>query len=140
MRRARPPISDGRAVQPQRVEIVVGFRTLLTVLAFAVLVALAILSLGTLLSIFLAAVIALGLDPVVSALVRRGWKRGRAALSVFGALFVAVVALVIVTAGPVWGRGGRLRARPARLLGRPPEDGLVSEPDEHRGRRRQDPQ
>jgi predicted PurR-regulated permease PerM len=87
---------------PQRVEIVVTWRTLATILAFCVLVALAILSLGTLLSIFLAAVLALGLDPVVSALVRRGWKRGRAALFVFAALFVAVFALVLLAAGPVW--------------------------------------
>ena len=69
---------------------------------FGALVALAILSLGTLLSIFLAAVLALGLDPIVGALVRRGWKRGRAALVVFVSLFVAVFALVLVTAGPLW--------------------------------------
>jgi predicted PurR-regulated permease PerM len=89
-------------VPPQRVEIVIGVRTLLTLLAFGALVALAILSLGTLLSIFLAAVLALGLDPVVAMLVRRGWKRGRAALVVFAGLFVSVFALVLVTAGPVW--------------------------------------
>jgi predicted PurR-regulated permease PerM len=89
-------------VPPQRVEIVVGVRTLLTLLAFAALIALALLSLGTLISIFLAAVLALGLDPVVGALVKRGWKRGRAALTVFAGLFVAVLALVLVTAGPVW--------------------------------------
>ncbi len=87
---------------PQRVEIVVGVRTLLTLTVFGALVALAILSLGTLLSIFLAAVLALGLDPVVGALVRRGWGRGRAALVVFAALFAIVFALVLVTAGPVW--------------------------------------
>ena len=87
---------------PQRVEIVVPFSTLTTVLAFAALVALAIISLGTLLSIFVAAVIALGLDPVVGALVKRGWKRGKAALTVFAALFVAVFAIVLVTAGPLW--------------------------------------
>ena len=87
---------------PQRVEIVVPVRTLLVLLAFAGLVALAILSIGTLLSIFVAAVIALGLDPPVGALVRRGWRRGRAALAVFAALFVGVVALVLVTAGPLW--------------------------------------
>ena len=46
-------------------------RTLLVVLAFALLVALAILSFGTLLSIFLATVLALGLDPPAGALVRR---------------------------------------------------------------------
>jgi predicted PurR-regulated permease PerM len=89
-------------VPPQRVEIVVGVRTLFTLAVFGFIVALAILSLGTLLSIFLAAVLALGLDPVVGALVRRGWGRGRAALVVFAALFVIVFVLVLITAGPVW--------------------------------------
>src|SRR3712207_5844605 len=87
---------------PQRVEILITVRTSLTLLAFGFLVALGILSLGTLLSIFFAVVIARGLDPVVGALVRRGWKRGRAALAIFAALFAAVFALVVVTAGPVW--------------------------------------
>jgi hypothetical protein len=40
---------------PRRVEIVIGARTLLTGLGFALLVVLAILSLGSLLSIFLGA-------------------------------------------------------------------------------------
>ena len=88
----------------QRVEVTVSARTLLVLLGFGFLVALAILSLGTLLSIFVAAVVALGLDPVVGALVRRGWKRGRAALVVFAALFASVFALVVVAAGPVWGQ------------------------------------
>src|SRR3954469_13842443 len=74
----------------------------MTLLAFCLLVALAILSLGTLLSIFLAAVLAFGLDPVVANLVKRGWKRGRAALVVFGGRFTSVFALVVLTAGPVW--------------------------------------
>jgi predicted PurR-regulated permease PerM len=87
---------------PQRVEIVVPVRTMVTVLAFAALVALAIVSLGTLLSIFVAAVVALGLDPVVGALVRRGWGRGKAALAVFAALFLGVFLLVVFTAGPLW--------------------------------------
>jgi predicted PurR-regulated permease PerM len=89
-------------VRPQRIEIVVGVRTLLTLLAFGFLVALAILSLGTLLSIFLAAVVAFGLDPVVHRLVEKGWKRGIASLVVFAALFASVFVLVLVTAGPVW--------------------------------------
>ena len=87
---------------PARVEVVVTVRTLLVLLGFGVLVALALLSLGTLVSILLATVIALGLDPVVAALVRRGWKRGKAALVVFAALFASVFALVVVSAGPVW--------------------------------------
>ena len=57
----------------QRVEIVISARTMLVVLAFGAAVVLAVLSLGTLLSIFVAGVLALGLDPVVGALVRRGW-------------------------------------------------------------------
>jgi predicted PurR-regulated permease PerM len=87
---------------PQSVEVVVPVRTMLVVVAFGALVALALLSLGTLISIFLATVLAMGLDPLVSALVRRGWGRGRASLAVFAALFVAVVVLVVLTAGPVW--------------------------------------
>jgi predicted PurR-regulated permease PerM len=88
--------------QRQRVEIVIPARTLLQLLGFGALVALALLSLGTLISILLAAVLALGLDPVVAALVRRGWGRGRAAVVVFAGLFVSVFALVLVSAGPVW--------------------------------------
>jgi predicted PurR-regulated permease PerM len=87
---------------PQQVEVVVPVRTILTLLGFGALVVLALLSLGTLISILLATVLALGLDPVVGALVRRGWGRGRAALVVFAALFAAVFVLVLVTAGPVW--------------------------------------
>jgi predicted PurR-regulated permease PerM len=87
---------------PQRVEIVVPVRTMLEVLAVGALVVLAIVSLGTLLSIFVAGILALGLDPVVASLVRRGWKRGIAALAVFAGLFVAVFVIVIVTAGPLW--------------------------------------
>ena len=86
----------------QRVEVLVSGRTVLMLLGVGALVALAILSLGTLLSIFLAAVLALGLDPIVGALVRRGWKRGRAALVVFALLFASVFALVVLAAGPVW--------------------------------------
>src|SRR5690242_10043341 len=86
----------------QRVEVIIPVRTLMVVLAFAFVVVLAVLSLDTLLSIFLAAILALGLDPVVSGLVRRGWPRGRAALFVFFAVGVAVAALVLLALGPVW--------------------------------------
>jgi predicted PurR-regulated permease PerM len=86
----------------QRVEVIVPVRTLLVLLAFGALVVLAVLSLGTLISIFLAAVIALGLDPLVAALVRRGWRRGPAALTVFVALYAALVVIVLLAAGPAW--------------------------------------
>src|SRR4051794_30294724 len=87
---------------PQRVEILIPVKTLLVLAAFGALVVLAVVSFGTLLSIFVAAVIVLGLDPVVARMVARGWGRTKAGLAVFGALFAGVVALVVVTAGPVW--------------------------------------
>ena len=87
---------------PQRVEVNVGLRTMLLAVAVAGAVGLAILSLGSLLSIFVAGVLALGLDPVVSRLVKRGWPRGRAALVVFSGLFVGVFLIVVVTVGPLW--------------------------------------
>jgi predicted PurR-regulated permease PerM len=86
----------------QRVEVVVPVRTLLVLLAFGSLVVLTVFSIGTLLSILIAAVLALGLDPVVGALVRRGWRRGRAAVAVFVGLFVATAAIVLLTAAPLW--------------------------------------
>jgi predicted PurR-regulated permease PerM len=87
---------------PQRVEVIFPVRTLLVLLAFGSLVVLAVFSLGTLLSIFVAAVLALGLDPVVAALERRGWGRGRASLAVFAALFAGATAIVVFTAAPLW--------------------------------------
>jgi predicted PurR-regulated permease PerM len=101
---APPPLGPSAAKRPPppRVAIVIPFSTLTVVLCFALLVFLAIVSFGTLLSIFLAAVLALGLDPPVTALVRRGWGRGRAALVLFAALYASVVVLVLVTAGPFW--------------------------------------
>src|ERR1700742_206429 len=68
----RPRGRDRAGMPPQRVEVVLSARTLVTLLGLGLLVALAILSLGTLISIFVAAVIALGLDPIVGSLVRRG--------------------------------------------------------------------
>ena len=87
---------------PQRVEVVISVRTILLFVAVGALVVLAVLSLGTLLSILVAAVLALGLDPIVGNLVRRGWPRGRAAVAVFAGLFASVVVIVLVTAGPLW--------------------------------------
>src|SRR3954470_7908791 len=93
-------MSPAERPPPQRVAIVVPVSTLAVLLGFALLVFLAVVSFGTLLSIFLAAVLAFGLDPPTSALVARGWGRGRAALVLFAALFVSVVALVLLAAGP----------------------------------------
>jgi predicted PurR-regulated permease PerM len=87
---------------PRQVELLVPVRTLLKLAVFGTFVALAIIALDVLLSIFVAVVLALGLDPVVGALVRRGWGRGRAALAVFAALFATVALIVIITVGPLW--------------------------------------
>ena len=86
----------------QRVEVVVPVRTLLTITVFGGLVVLAIFSLGTLLSIFVAGVLALGLDPVVGALVDRGWRRGPAAVAVFAALFAIAAVIILAAAVPIW--------------------------------------
>ena len=85
-----------------RVEIGVSGRTLASLLAAGALVALVVLSLATLVSILVAGVIALGLDPVVGRLVRGGGAPPTAAMAVFGVRFVAVAAIVVVAAGPVW--------------------------------------
>lgn len=91
-----------REPPPPQVAIVLPLRTLVTITAFAAVVLLAVLSAGTLLSIFVAGVVALGLDPPVGALVRRGWSRGRAALATFAGLFVAVVVIAVAAAAPLW--------------------------------------
>jgi predicted PurR-regulated permease PerM len=87
--------------RPQ-VDLLVPWRTLLKLAVFGAVVALVIVALDVLLSIFVAVVLALGLDPVVGALVARGWKRGTAALAVFASLFVAVGLIVLITVGPLW--------------------------------------
>ena len=87
---------------PPRVQVIVPVRTILLVLLVLGGVALALLSLGTLLSIFVAGVLALGLDPLVSGLERRGWPRGRAALTVLTGLFAAAFAIVVLCVGPLW--------------------------------------
>lgn len=107
----RPPAQPGaggpgdgppRPSPPSQVAIVLPLRTLVTITAFAAVVLLAVLSAGTLLSIFVATILALGLDPPVGALVRRGWSRGRAALATFAALFVAVLVIAVAAAAPLW--------------------------------------
>jgi predicted PurR-regulated permease PerM len=62
----------------------------------------AIVAADVLLTIGLAVVFALGLDPVVRKLTARGMGRGKAALLVFAVLFVVVSVLVIWVAKPVW--------------------------------------
>ena len=60
------------------------------------------MAINALLAILLALVLALRLDPPVSALVRRGVARGKAALLVIGGLFVALAVIVIWAVAPIW--------------------------------------
>lgn len=107
-RPADPPdtvaVTDRDAEQPRagRVEIVVRVRTLLVIAGFAAVTALVIAMRELLFSIVVAAVLSLGLDPLVAALVRRGWRRGRAAVCVFASLFAAIAVIVAVSVNPVW--------------------------------------
>jgi hypothetical protein len=55
-----------------------------------------------LLSIALAIVMILGLDPPVSALERRGWGRGKAAMCVLGGVVLVVFVIVVWAARPLW--------------------------------------
>ena len=90
-------------MEPRRpIELYIPASTLVKIAIFGLFVGLALVALDVLLSIFVAIVLALGLDPVVGALVTRGWKRGTAALTVFAALFAAVALIILITVGPLW--------------------------------------
>ena len=77
--------------------------------------------------------LALGLDPIVGALVRRGWGRGRASLVVFAGLFASVLALVLLSVGPVWSEVEEFIRELPGLLGR--ADVQARLPGHHRHRR-----
>ena len=87
---------------PRVVEIVVSVPTVAKALGIFFGVLLVYLAKDALLSILLSLVFVLGLDPPVAALERRGWGRGRAALSVLGALLLLVFIIVVWAAKPLW--------------------------------------
>ncbi len=105
-----PPTSDpGPAVAPAstpsetpRVEVIVSARTVLIALGVLLGIVLVVVVQEALLSIALAMVFVLGLDPPVTALERRGWGRGKAALFVFAVISLAVFTIVVWAAAPVW--------------------------------------
>jgi len=99
LERSAPRTERSRA---DRVEIIVPVRTLSLIAGFAALAGLTIAVRGVLLSILVAAVLSFGLDPIVGALVARGWPRGRAAVCVFATLLVAIALIVLVTINPLW--------------------------------------
>jgi predicted PurR-regulated permease PerM len=87
---------------PRVVEIVVSVPTVAKALGIFFGVLLVYLAKDALLSILLSLVFVLGLDPPVAALERRGWGRGRAAMSVLGALLLLVFIIVVWAARPLW--------------------------------------
>src|SRR3954453_5618749 len=87
---------------PQRVEIAVPVRTLVTISIFGGLVLLVVLSIETLLSILVGGGLAVGRRPLRGPVGRRRWKRGLGPVAVFAGLFAAVFVIVLVTAGPLW--------------------------------------
>ena len=87
---------------PRVVEIVVSVPTVAKALGIFFGVLLVYLAKDALLSILLSLVFVLGLDPPVAALERRGWGRGRAAMSVLGALLLLVFIIVAWAAKPLW--------------------------------------
>ena len=101
---ADAPIAADPAPEPPapRTEIVVSAATVVKALAIFFGVILIYLAGEALLSIALALVMVLGLDPPVAALERRGWGRGKAALVVFGAVVLIVFVLVVWAVRPLW--------------------------------------
>jgi predicted PurR-regulated permease PerM len=87
---------------PDRVEVVFSLPTVVKALAVFFGVIVIYLAQDALLSIALSLVFVFGLDPPVSALVRRGWGRGRAAMLVIAAIVLVVFVIVVWAARPLW--------------------------------------
>ncbi len=101
---------------PQTVEIVVSVPTVVKAVGIFFALILVYLVRDALLSIALSAVFILGLDPPVSALERRGWGRGRAALAIFAVIAIVVFGIVVWAVKPVWAAiGGFVDDLPAYI-------------------------
>ena len=96
------PLPEPEATPARRTEIVVSAATVVKALAIFFGIILVFIAAEALLSIALALVMVLGLDPPVAALERRGWGRGKAALVVFGAVVLTVFILVVWAVKPLW--------------------------------------
>ena len=98
------PAGGKPVTAPRVVEVVVSVPTVVKALGIFFGVLLVFLARDALLSIALSLVFVLGLDPPVSALERRGWGRGKAAMLVMGLLVLAVFVIVVWAIGPLWGQ------------------------------------
>lgn len=87
---------------PPRVEVVVSAATVVKALALALGIVLVVIARDAVLSVLLATVLVLGLDPPVTALERRGIGRGKAAVLVFAGIGLAVLVIVVWAVAPVW--------------------------------------
>jgi predicted PurR-regulated permease PerM len=97
-----PEDSPQARAEPRRVEIVVSGATVLKAALVALGVFVLIVANEVFLTILLALVFALGLDPLVGWFTGRGMGRGKAALLVFFLLFLAVFVIVVWAVTPVW--------------------------------------
>jgi predicted PurR-regulated permease PerM len=97
-----PEESPQVRAEPRRVEIVVSGATVLKAALIALGVFVLIVANEVFLTILLALVFALGLDPLVGWFTNRGMGRGKAALLVFFLLFMAVFVLVVWAVTPIW--------------------------------------
>jgi predicted PurR-regulated permease PerM len=110
-RRTAPPATADSEQPAQKVEIVVSVPTVVKALAILLGVVLVVVAQDAILSILLSAVMVLGLDPPVSALERRGWGRGKAALAVFAAIATILFVIVVWAVVPVWNEITQLVAK-----------------------------
>ena len=85
-----------------RTEVVFSAQTVVKGLGILFGIVLVVVAQEALLSIALAVVMVLGFDPPVSALERRGWGRGRAALVIFTAIALVLFVIVVWAVSPVW--------------------------------------
>jgi predicted PurR-regulated permease PerM len=118
------------AAPARRIEIVVSVPTVAKALGIFFGILLVYLAKDALLSIALAVVFVLGLDPPVAALERRGWGRGKAAMAVLGALLVAVFVIVVWAVRPLWDAFGEFVDKLPAWAQEAKTSGILSDIDE----------
>lgn len=98
--RPSPTVETGPA--NPKVEVVVSASTVVKALMIVVGILLTVIAKDAVLSILLALIFVLGLDPPVTALERRGWGRGKAAVAVFSVIVIGAAIIVIWAIAPLW--------------------------------------
>jgi predicted PurR-regulated permease PerM len=114
-----------------KVEVVVSSRTVVKALAILLFIVLVVVAMEAILSIALAIVFVLGLDPPVAALERRGMGRGKAALLVFAIIAVATFVIVVWAIGPVWDEIRELVANLPTYIEEAKNSAFIKELDEN---------